>query len=149
MAARVPPRNAVPTEADADQIAVDIRAPAADPGSPATLDHWVRGPLVVLDAERGTVTTECGDRAAGAAASWGLALADASKPDPTCLVQVDRIFCEQRGRVAGDRSLGFYFARAGGWVLTGIVVSRVGREVAPEQIDQFGEMSASAHCPAY
>ena len=49
----------------------------------------------------------------------------------------------------GDRSVGFYFQRAGGWILTGIVVSRVGRSVAPEQIDQFGEMSASAHCPAY
>ena len=80
MAARVPPRNAVPTDVDADQIAVDIRAPAMDPGSPATLDHWVRGPLVVLDAERGTVTTECGDRANGAAASWGLSLAIPPSP---------------------------------------------------------------------
>ena len=137
MAARVPPVR----DADADRLAALIRAPSS-------LAHWVRGPLVVLDGEHGAVKTLCGAGASAEAASIGDQLVDATRADPHCQVEVDRVFCTQRGAFAGDRTLGLYFERDGGWHVSAIVITREGAAVPSAEVDAFSRETQTASCPA-
>jgi hypothetical protein len=137
MAARVPPVR----DADADRLSALIRAPSS-------LAHWVRGPVVVLDGETGAVRTECGAGAKSMVASVGDAIVDPSRPDPHCQVEVDRVFCEQHGTSDGDRRIGVYFERDGGWHVTAVIVSREGASIGEDAIDQFSARVQDASCPA-
>ena len=143
MAARVP----APSDAEVDRLAADLRAPDRDP-THATLTRWVRGPLVILDGDDNQVRTACGDDAQAAASKWGLALVDPTKPDPHCQAEGSKIFCEQRGIAAGDRTVGLYFDRAGAdWVLSGVILSRISQEPRSSAIGAFGVRLARAQCP--
>jgi hypothetical protein len=144
MAMRMPQ----PTDNDADRLAADLRSSDRDPRSPANLARWVRGPLVILDGDQGKVRTACGKDATGAAATWGVALVDPTKPAPRCQVQGNRLFCEQRGVAAGERNIGLYFDRAGGWVLSGILLSRVDQDPKRSEVDHFAIRLENAKCPA-
>lgn len=151
MAERTPPPpvvdRSVVTDADADLLAADIRAPSTDLLQAATLQRWVTGPVVILDADRGDVRTACGADANDSARAWGTSITDPSEPAPVCHVQVDRIFCEQKGTKAGAPQIGMYFERGRAWRLTALVLTRVGREVPEPLINDFAARVQSPRCP--
>src|SRR5438270_167705 len=59
MAARTPPRLLV-TDADAQRLAADLRAPVPSDPTAATLPRWVAGPVVILDGDTSSVRVACG-----------------------------------------------------------------------------------------
>jgi hypothetical protein len=134
MAARVPD----PTDAECARIAADLRA--------KPLTERVRGSVVVLDGDAGTVRTTCGADAIAAAESLGVAILDPRLSAPSCQAQGDRIVCEQAGEHAGDPRVELYFERAGGWSLTGAVLGRVDRPLRSSAIDRFGIRLEHAQC---
>src|SRR5438067_279728 len=78
---------AAPTDADADRLAADLRAPGPDRLQPATLPRWVTGPVVILDSDRGDVRVACGADAVDSARAWGASITDPAQPAPTCHIQ--------------------------------------------------------------
>ena len=106
---------------------------------------YVSGPMVVLDLDTGTLTTECDGAAVNAALGYGLLFEDPKRPAPHCR-GTDRYTCSQ---FVPQQTLIIEFADPDAWRIVSVVVGnfRTGRTTMSQKMGQMRQQVAAAACP--
>jgi hypothetical protein len=127
-----------------DQIARELAATLRTTGT-QVMTTYVSGPMVVLDLDAGTLTTECDSAAATAALSYGVLFEDPKRPAPHCR-GTDKVTCSQ---FASQQTLIVEFADPDAWRIVSVIVGnfRTGRTTMSQKMGQMRQQIASAACP--
>lgn len=124
----------------AQQLATDLRA-----SGPQLLASFIAGPIVVLDLDAGTLTTECDAAAAAGAQVWGSMLSDPARPRAHCRGG-SSFTCSQ---FATQQILIIELADPDQWRITSVIVGnfRTGRTTMSSKMGQMRSQIANATCP--
>ena len=135
-----PPDPKRTPEQIARQLSDELRAN----GGPL-LASFVAGPVVVLDIDAGTLTTECDAAAITGAHTWGAMLKDPARPFPHCR-GLASFTCSQ---YATQQILLIELADPDQWRIVSVIVGnmRTGRTMMSSKIAQMRSQIATAACP--
>lgn len=126
-----------------EEIAKDLQATVRT--NAQVLQSYVAGPIVVLDLDAGTLTTECDASALNGAQQWGQLLADPKRPTPHCR-GAHAYTCTQ---FATQQILIVEFDEPDQWRIVSVIVGnyRNGRATMNAKIGQMRAQIGSAACP--
>lgn len=127
-----------------DQIARELASTLRASGS-QVMTTYVAGPMVVLDLDAGTLTTECDSAATTAALSYGVLFEDPTRPTPHCRA-TDKFTCSQ---FASQQTLIVEFADPDSWRIVSVIVGnfRTGRTTMSQKMGLMRQQIATAACP--
>jgi hypothetical protein len=124
----------------ARELAVQLRS------SPQVAQALVAGPIVVLDLDAASLTTECDSAAWASAQRFGQLLSDPTRPPVHCRPTTERYTCSQFG---GGSMLIMELSDPDQWRIVSVIVGNytTGRHALSMKLSQLRAQIDGAACP--